>query len=507
MPSVGFDNQKYLDQQTEAILDRVDRAAGKLYLEFGGKLTFDMHAARVLPGYDPNVKMRLLQGLRDKVEVIFCVYAGDLEQGRVRRDFGITHDVATLKALDDLREWGITNASVAITRFQEGPATERLMRQLSAKGVPVYPQRTIPGYPSNVDLIVSEEGYGKNPYIETSAPLIIVTAPGPGSGKLATCLSQLYHDHRRHIPSGYAKFETFPVWDLPVDHPVNIAYEAATVDLDDLVLIDPFHLQAYGATSVNYNRDIDAFPILRAVLDRIAADGISTMPYKSPTDMGVNRVGAGIIDDGVVREASRQEVIRRYFRHLWEVRRGFSPRYVLDRAERLMVRLSLTQTDRRVVQPARDAGAEAEAMQRGNDGFYCGAALELPDGSIVTGRNSPLLHSASAAILNGIKRLAGLPDNLHLLPESMVGSLTEFKRTCLVSNSASLNVQELLVALGISSASNPAAKAGVEQIVHLRGMQMHLTHEPGPGDETGLRKLGIVLTTDAEPTRQGYFLR
>ena len=507
MPPAAFDNQKYLHQQTEAILERVDRAAGKLYLEFGGKLTFDMHAARVLPGYDPNVKMRLLQGLRDKVEVIFCVYAGDLEQGRIRGDFGVTHDVATLKALDDLREWGVTNASVAITRFQDGPATERLMRRLSAKGIPVYPQRTIPGYPSSVDLIVSEEGYGRNPYIETTAPLVVVTGPGPGSGKLATCLSQLYHDSRRHLPSGYAKFETFPVWDLPVDHPVNVAYEAATVDLDDLVLIDPFHQQAYGRTVVNYNRDIDAFPILRAVLDRIVAEGVSTAVYRSPTDMGVNRVSAGIIDDRAVRQASKQEVIRRYFRHLWEVRRGFAPRHVLERAERLMVRLALTQTDRRVVQPARDAGAEAERTHRGNDGFYCGAALELPDGSIVTGRNSPLLHSASAAILNGVKRLAGLPDRLHLLPETVVESLTEFKRTYMASNCASLNVQELLVALGISAANNPAAKAGAEQIVHLRGMQMHLTHAPGPGDETGLRKLGVAVTTDAEPTSQGYFLR
>lgn len=507
MSLVGFDNQKYLDQQTEAILDRMDRAAGRLYLEFGGKLTFDMHAARVLPGYDPNVKMRLLQALKDKVEVIFCVYAGDLEQGRIRGDFGITYDRATLKALDDLREWGITRVSVAITRFQEGAATERLMRRLTAKGIPVYPQREIQGYPNNVDLIVSEEGYGRNPYIETSAPLVVVTAPGPGSGKLATCLSQLYHDCRRGRSSGYAKFETFPIWDLPVDHPVNIAYEAATVDLDDLVLIDPFHLQAYGKTSTNYNRDIDAFPILKAILDRITAHGIKTFQYQSPTDMGVNRAGAGIIDDEVVREASRQEVIRRYFRHLWEARRGLASRHVLERAEKLMVRLSLTPTDRSVVQPARDAAAEAERTQKGSDGFYCGAALELPDGAIVTGKNSPLLHSASAAILNGIKRLAGLPDGLNLLPENMVRSLTEFKRTCLASSSASLNVQELLVALGISADANPAAQAGVEQITRLRGLQMHLTHQPGPGDNLGLRKLGIVMTTDAEPTSQEYFLR
>ena len=507
MSRIGFDNDKYLREQTEFILERVDRAAGKLYLEFGGKLSFDMHAARVLLGYDPNVKMRLLQGLRDKVEVVFCVYSGDLEQGRIRGDFGITYDMATLRALDDLREWGITSASVVITRYQEGPAAERLMRRLQQKGIRVYTQTAIPGYPTNVDLIVSEAGYGRNPYIETTAPLVVVTAPGPGSGKLATCLSQLYHDHRRGAASGYAKFETFPIWNLPVDHPANIAYEAATVDLDDLVLVDPFHLSAYGLTVVNYNRDIQAFPILKAILDRITADGITTAVYQSPTDMGVNRAGSGITNDEVVREASKQEVIRRYFRHLREVRRGLAPRVVLERAEKLMVRLALSPTDRPVVERARVAAEEAERTQKGNDGFFCGAALELPDGTIVTGKNSPLLHSASAAILNGIKQLAGLPDQIHLLPESVVASLTEFKRTCLASNSPSLNVQELLVALGISAATNPAAKAGVEQIPHLQGMQMHLTHEPGLGDETGLRKLGIALTTDAEPTSQGYSLR
>ena len=507
MPVVGFDNEKYLREQTEAILERVERSQGKLYLEFGGKLTFDFHAARVLPGYDPNVKMRLLQGLREQIEVVFCVYSGDLERGRIRGDFGMTYDLATLKAIDDLRDWDIGISAVVITRFQEGPSSARLMHQLDGKGIRAYTQPEIPDYPNDVDLIVSEDGYGRNPYVETDAPIAVVTGTGPGSGKMSTCLSQLYHDHRRGRESGYAKFETFPIWRLPVDHPVNVAYEAATADLGDIVMIDPFHLRAYGETTVNYNRDIDNFPILKAVIDRIAGEGDRDSHYQSPTDMGVNRAGSGIIDDEVVREAATQEVIRRYFRHYWERRRGLCAPSVLDRAEKLMARLGVSPEDRPVVSPAREAAAEAERNQRGKDGFFCGAALQLADGAIVTGKNSPLLHSASAAIINGIKQLAGIPDSIHLLPESVVQSLTDLKANYLQSNSPSLNVQEVLVALGISAANNPAARAGVDMLPKLRGAQIHLTHEPGLGDENGLRKLGINVTTDANPTSTGYFLR
>jgi uncharacterized protein (UPF0371 family) len=504
---IGFDNEKYLGEQTAAILERVQRSDGKLYLEFGGKLTDDQHAARVLPGYDPNVKMRLLQGLRDQAEVVFCVYAADIEEGRIRGDYRVTYDVATFRALDDLREWGVHVSSVVITRYQDGANVQRFLRQLARQDLAVYKQLSIPGYPTDLDLIVSEEGYGRNPSVTTRAPLVVVTGPGPGSGKMATCLSQLFHDHRAGQMSGYAKFETFPIWNLPVDHPVNVAYEAATVDLDDRVLIDPFHLQAYGETVVNYNRDIESYPILRAILQRIESIGERGLTYKSPTDMGVNRAGSGIVDDEVVQEASRQEVIRRCFRHRWEHRRGLIPAEVAERAEQLMVRLSLSPTDRPVVQPARDAAAAAEETQRGNDGFYCGAAIQLSDGRIIIGKNSPVLHSASAAIINAIKTLAGIPDQIHLLPENVVASLTSLKQIYLASNSPSLNVQELLVALGLSAASNPAAQAGVEVLGGLRGLQMHLTHEPGPGDEVGLRKLGVVLTTDATPARHGYFLR
>jgi uncharacterized protein (UPF0371 family) len=507
MLSRGFDNEKYLEEQTAAILERVDRSAGKLYLEFGGKLTYDLHAARVLPGYDANVKMRLLQGLRDKIEVIFCVYSADLERGRIRGDFGITYDLATLKSIDDLRDWGITVSSVVVTRFREGSASTRLMQQLERKTIAVYTQPEIPDYPNAVDLIVSDDGYGRNPYIETHAPIVVVTGTGPGSGKLSTCLSQLYHDHRRGTPSGYAKFETFPIWDLAVDHPVNLAYEAATADLGDMVVIDPFHLQAYGVTAANYNRDVESFPILKAILDRIAGDGGGALLYQSPTDMGVNRAGAGITDDHEVREAATQEVIRRYFRHLWEWHRSVCPRQTVERTENLMARLGVVPTDRPVVEPARQAAAEAQRRKRGKDGFYCGAALQLQDGTIITGKNSDLFHSASAAIINGIKHLAGIPTTIHLLPENVIQSLTDLKANYLASSSPSLNVQEVLVALGISAAGNPAAKAGVDMLPRLRGAEMHLTHEPGAGDETGLRKLGISVTTDAEATSRDYFLR
>lgn len=507
MRRIGFDSTAYLREQTAAILERVGHFSGKLYLEFGGKLTFDLHAARVLPGYDPNAKMRLLEGLRDQIEVVFCVCSGDLERGRIRGDFGITYDLATLKALDDLRDWGIPVSAVVLTRYQLGPTAERLMLQLGSKGIRVYTHPEIPDYPNDVDLIVSDEGYGRNAFIETEKPIVVVTGTGPGSGKMSTCLSQLYHCRRRGLDAGYAKFETFPIWNLPVDHPVNLAYEAATADLGDFVVIDPFHLDAYGLTAVNYNRDIESFPILKAIIDRIAGDASGSEVYQSPTDMGVNRAAAGIVDDEVVSAAAVQEVIRRYFRHHWERQRGFCSPQAVRRVQSVLARLGVSPTDRPVVVPAREAAADGERRQKGNDGFYCGAALELPTGEIVTGTNSPLFHSASAALINGIKLLAGIPDHIHLLPASIIESVTALKAGCLESHSPSLNVQEVLIALGISAASNPAAKAGVDQLPQLRGAQMHLTHEPGSGDESGLRKLGIDLTTDARPTSQGYFLR
>ncbi len=507
MPAEAFDNERYLAEQTAAILERVEQYDGKLYLEFGGKLTFDFHAARVLPGYDPNVKMRLLQGLKDEIEVVFCVYCRDLERGRIRGDFGMTYDLATMRAIDDLRDWGIATSALVLSRYREGPVSDRLAQQMEMKHIAVYRHADIPGYPHDVDSVVSEQGYGQNPYIETEAPIVVVTGTGPGSGKMSTCLSQLYHDHRRGLHSGYAKFETFPIWNLPLEHPVNVAYEAATADLGDIVMLDPFHLEAHGEKAVNYNRDIESFPILKAIIDRIAADTGQHVPYQSPTDMGVNRAAAGIVDDALVREASTQEVIRRYFRHSRELSQGLCGPEAVSRTEQLMARLGVSPTDRPVVTPAREAAVDAERRRKGNDGFYCGASLQLHDGTIVTGSNSALLHSGSAAIIKGIKLLAGIPEHIHLLPADVIGDLTELKAKYLDSNSPSLNVQEVLIALGITAAANPAARAGIEMLPRLRGTQMHLTHEPGTGDETGLRKLGIAMTTDARPTASGYFLR
>ncbi len=507
MPAEAFDNERYLAEQTAAILERVEQYDGKLYLEFGGKLTFDFHAARVLPGYDPNVKMRLLQGLKDEIEVVFCVYCRDLERGRIRGDFGMTYDLATMRAIDDLRDWGIATSALVLSRYREGPVSDRLAQQMEMKHIAVYRHADIPGYPHDVDSVVSEQGYGQNPYIATDAPIVVVTGTGPGSGKMSTCLSQLYHDHRRGLHSGYAKFETFPIWNLPLEHPVNVAYEAATADLGDIVMLDPFHLEAHGEKAVNYNRDIESFPILKAIIDRIAADTGQHVPYQSPTDMGVNRAAAGIVDDALVREASTQEVIRRYFRHSRELSQGLCGPEAVSRTEQLMARLGVSPTDRPVVTPAREAAVDAERRRKGNDGFYCGASLQLHDGTIVTGSNSALLHSGSAAIIKGIKLLAGIPEHIHLLPADVIGDLTELKAKYLDSNSPSLNVQEVLIALGITAAANPAARAGIEMLPRLRGTQMHLTHEPGTGDETGLRKLGIAMTTDARPTASGYFLR
>ncbi len=507
MHKIGFDNELYLTKQSEAIVERVAQFNDRLYLEFGGKLSFDYHAHRVLPGYDPNVKLRLLEHLKDQIEVIFCVCAADLENGRIRGDFGITYETATLRAIDDLTDWDIETTAVVINRFSDEAVAKRLMTKVGQQQIPVYTQPYIDGYPTDVDKIVSSAGYGRYPYIPTSKPIVIVTGAGPGSGKMSTCLAQMYHDHQQGRHSGYAKFETFPIWNLPVDHPVNVAYEAATADMADEVMVDPFHLAEYGVSATNYNRDIECFPILTSLLDRIVGEDESVIAYKSPTDMGVNRASAGIVDDGVVREAARQEIIRRFFRCQWEYLGAVGSQEAVERTEELMKQVGVTPTDRATVSPARQAAQEAEQTGKGNKGLYCGAALELPDGALVTGRNSPLLHAASAAILNGVKHLAGIPDNIHLLPELMVSNVAKLKAQVLGSRSASLNVEEVLIALGISAATNPAAEAAVQMLSRLRDRDMHLTHVPSSGDQSGLRDLGLIFTTDAQPTSQGYFLR
>ena len=499
MPSmtgrIGFDNERYLSEQTAAILERVARFDNKLYLEFGGKLMFDQHAARVLPGYDPNVKMRLLSGLADKIDVILCIYAGDIERRRIRGDFGITYDADALKLIDDLASRGVPVNAVVITRFDGQESVLKFQRRLERRGVRVYTHRFTKGYPTDVDTIVSDEGYGANTYLETTKPIVVVTGPGPNSGKLATCLSQLYHEHRRGVRAGYAKFETFPIWNLPLAHPVNIAYEAATADIGDFNAIDSFHLEATNERSVNYNRDLEVFPVLRRIMERISG-GASA--YRSPTEMGVNRAGFGIVDDAAVREAAVQEVIRRFFRYSCEYAMGVEERKTVQRVELLMKDLGVGPADRRVAAAAVEAARAAEAAGKGSEGITCGAALELADGTIVTGKNSPLMHAASSLVLNAAKRLAGIPDGIHLLAPHVTGALSHFKKDILGSRVVSLDLEETLIALSISAAVNPTAEAAVEQLKRLRGCEAHLTHIPTPGDEAGLRKLGVNLTSDPQ---------
>ncbi|MBU4377390.1 MAG: DUF1846 domain-containing protein [Candidatus Omnitrophica bacterium] len=493
LKKAGFDNEKYLKEQTAAILERVKKFDNKLYLEFGGKIIFDYHAARVLPGFDPNVKMRLLQKLKDKADIILCIYAGDIERRKVRADFGITYDVDVFKLIDDLREWGIDILAVVITRFENQPAARIFKNKLERNNIKVYTHRFTKGYPTDIDLIVSEEGYGANEYIKTKNPLVVVTAPGPGSGKLATCLSQLYHEHKGGVKSGYAKFETFPIWNLPLKHPVNVAYEAATADIRDFNLIDPFHLEAYRKTAINYNRDVEVFPVLKRILDRIMTGELS---YKSPTDMGVNRAGFGIINDGAVKDAAKQEIIRRHFRYGCEYIMGFVDKETVERVEILMKELDIKPDDRLVVGSSKKARNEAEDKNKGNEGVFCGAAIELKDGSVVTGKNSPLMHAASSLVLNAIKELAEIPDKIHLLSPAIIESVGNLKRNILNSKAVNLDLEETLIALSISAATNPTAQIAMEKLKELRGCEVHMTHIPTPGDETGLRRLGVNLTTE-----------
>ncbi len=491
--AIGFDNDAYLKQQTRAILERVERFGDKLYLEFGGKLLFDFHAARVLPGFDPNVKMRLLQQLSDRAEVVLCIYAGDIEKRKMRADFGITYDADALKLIDDLGEQGVVVRAVVITRYDGQAGAHAFQRLLEHRGVPVYTHRTTRGYPADVDVIVSDEGYGANPRIETDRSIVVVTGPGPGSGKLATCLSQLYHDRKRGVQAGYAKFETFPIWNLPLRHPVNVAYEAATAELRDVNQLDHFHLEAYNERAVNYNRDLEAFPLLKRILEKITGEPSC---YRSPTDMGVNRAGFGIVDDGVVRAAGEQEIIRRYYRYACEHVMGLVDAEAVHRIERMMDDLALRPESRRVVEPARAAAAAAERDGKGNDGIFCGAAIELPDGSIVTGCNSPLMHAAASLVLNAAKRLAGLPDDMHLLPPEVIESLAHLKTNVLSGRGVSMDTEEVLTALAVGTTSNPAARAAVARLGQFRGCEVHITHMPTPGDEAGLRRLAVNLTSE-----------
>ncbi len=499
----GFDNEKYISEQTEAILRRVERFNNKLYLEFGGKLLYDYHAARVLPGYDPNVKMRLINELKERANILLCIYAGDIERKKIRADFGITYDADAMKLIDDLRGWNINVMGVVITRFDNQPSAILFKNKLERRGIRVFTHRFTKGYPTNVDLIVSDEGYGVNDHIPTDKPLVIVTGPGPGSGKLATCLSQLYHDYKRGVKSGYAKFETFPIWNLPLKHPVNVAYEAATADIRDFNQIDPFHLDAYGEAWVNYNRDVEVFPVLKRILEKITGEASF---YKSPTDMGVNRAGFAIANDDVTREAAKQEIIRRYFRYRCEYAMGFSDKETVQRVELFLNDFSLKPEDRHVVLPARRAAEEAVEQNRGNEGIFCGAAIELADGSIITGANSPLMHAASSVVIHAIKHLADIPDKIKLLPPNITDSIRKLKTEILDEKNVSLDVEEALIALAISATTNPAAELALEKLKELQNCEIHMTHIPTPGDETGLRRMGVNLTTDPHFSTNDLFI-
>lgn len=499
---IGFDNEKYLSEQRHFILERVKQSDGKLYLECGGKLLFDYHAARVLPGFDPNVKMRVFQSLKDQIDVIICIHSGDIERRKMRSDFGITYDTDVFKMIDDFSKWGLTVTRVVITRFDEEPGAVHFKNILEQRGLSVYTHKATRGYPNDVDLIVSDEGYGANPYIETDHPVVIVTGPGPGSGKLGTCLSQMYHDYKEGRRSGYSKFETFPIWNLPIDHPVNIAYESATADLGDKNLIDHFHASAYGTITVNYSRDLEAYPLLNRILEKITG---TDCLYKSPTDMGVNRCGFGIINDAVVRKAGQQEIIRRYYRSACEYVQGIGSKETVERSRSIMEGAKLSINDRSVVPAAQKALEAGIAKGKGLNGIVCAAAIELPDGRIVTGCNSPFLHASSALILNAVKVLANIDHEVDLISPAIVQSVTAMKRDVLKGRGVSLNLDEVLICLAMSCAISNEAKRASAVLPALNGCEVHMTHIPSSGDSSGLRKLVLNVTSEPRfPTSNLY---
>ncbi len=480
----GFDNQLYVKKQTEAIKNRISQFEGKLYLEFGGKLFDDYHAARVLPGFDVNAKIKLLMEMRDIAEIILCISASAIEKNKQRSDVGLTYDMDVLRFIDDMKRLSLSVNSVVITQYDGQAAADRFYRKLTNMGIQCYLHRLTKGYPTDVETIISPEGYGRNPYIETTRPLVVVTAPGPSSGKLATCLSQLYHEHQRGVKAGYAKFETFPIWNLPLKHPVNLAYEAATADLKDVNMIDPYHLEAYGVTTVNYNRDIEVFPLVRTILGKITGNPDL---YKSPTDMGVNMAGYAISNDAVCREAAKQEIIRRYFQALCDQKRGLTEQDVTDRIEVIMQQLGLTEEDRQVVPAARNRFAEFGRPT---------TAIALKDGRIITGRLSDLLTSPASAILNAIKTLSGMADNVYLLSPVVLEPILRIKKDVLHMHSTRLNVEEVLIAMGICAATNPMVELAVSKLSELSDCEAHSTVLLTDADEQALRRLGIRLTCD-----------
>ena len=478
---IGFDNEKYLKMQSEHIRERISKFGDKLYLEFGGKLFDDYHASRVLPGFQPDSKLRMLLQLADQAEIVIAISAADIEKNKIRGDLGITYDVDVLRLIQAFRDSGLYVGSVVITRYT--PAADQFKTKLQSMGVKVYRHYSIDGYPSDIPFIVSENGYGRNEYIETTRPLVIVTAPGPGSGKMATCLSQLYHENRRGIKAGYAKFETFPIWNLPLNHPVNLAYEAATADLNDVNMIDPFHLEAYGVTTVNYNRDVEIFPVLSAMFEGI----YGSCPYKSPTDMGVNMAGNCIVDDEACREAGRQEIIRRWYTGMNRLVEGDAEKSEVTKIEFLMKQAGVTANNRPVVHAAllkaEVTGAPA-------------AALELPDGRIVTGKTSELLGASAAVLLNAVKTLGDIPDEIKLISPTVIEPVQTLKVKYLGSKNPRLHTDEILIALSMNAASDPNAAHALEQLKKLRGCQVHTSVMLSEVDLRIMNKLGLQLTSE-----------
>lgn len=480
---IGFDNEKYLKMQSEHIRQRIEQFDHKLYLEFGGKLFDDYHASRVLPGFAPDSKLRMLMQLSDQAEIIIVISAKDIEKNKVRGDLGITYDSDVLRLMDSFRDRGMYVGSVVITQYSGQESALLFKNRLENLHINVYIHYNIAGYPSNIPLIVSDEGYGKNEYIETTRPLVIVTAPGPGSGKMATCLSQLYHEHKRGIHAGYAKFETFPIWNLPLKHPVNLAYEAATADLNDINMIDPFHLEAYGETTVNYNRDVEIFPVLNTIFEKIYGKS----PYKSPTDMGVNMAGNCICDDKVCKEASRQEIVRRYFEALNGILKGTCSEEQAQTLELLMNQAGVAIQDRKVV---------AAALKRAEETGEPAAAMELPDGTIITGKTSNLLGASAALLLNVLKHFAGLGHELHIISPEAIEPIQKLKVNYLKSKNPRLHTDEVLIALSTSAATNPDARLALRQLAELNGCQAHTSVMLSDVDINTFKKLGVQLTCE-----------
>ena len=479
----GFDNAKYLQMQSQHIRERIAQFDNKLYLEFGGKLFDDYHASRVLPGFEPDSKLQMLLQLKEQAEIVIVISAQDIISSKVRGDYGITYDLDVLRLIDAFQGMGLFVGSVCVTMYTAAPEVEAFEHKLNSVGVRTFRHYKIPGYPNDVARIVSDEGYGKNDYIETQRPLVVITAPGPGSGKMATCLSQLYHEHKRGISAGYAKFETFPIWNLPLNHPVNLAYEAATADLNDINMIDPFHLEAYGEMTVNYNRDVEIFPVLAATFDQIYGE----CPYKSPTDMGVNMAGNCIIDDEACCEASRQEIIRRFYAEQCSVKKGLGNSGSVDKIKLIMKKTGISLDERPVI-----AAAKAKAEETGEPAM----AIETGKDTLVTGKTSLLMGAGAAAMLNALKSLAGINDDIHLLSPAVIEPVQELKVKYMGNHNPRLHVDEVLIALSVSAATNPLAKLALQQIPKLRGMEAHATVILKEQDESVFKKFGINITCE-----------